>query len=348
MGSNSITWSLVSALLGEEDEEALHYLSRVEVTEFEDIKSGYRIDFVSFQVHVIFRDCNCHILIGMFSLLKYFDENPYFENKALSKEFNVNESGDPVSKSSEIKWKAGKVGLLFFFPLFFSIRLLCALDFFFINSVLFICTTVQYGYNNFPQKMSSFGSSGPDKTYGSDAKQSWEEKAAWGARELLHLVYWPLGCRGWWTGRSDQGWHLAKPTAVLPGKIGLFTWFLLHRLFLCSPCPLCRRCVVTIFTSHPVSPQPVVYLSNFVTWRIASQLSQLGWRCKSMTMLFFTAILMRIMHRGRCYNGLKTRLCGKNLTTLDKVLASSLSGVVGQFWSFGPSMNSLHSSASYS
>ena len=37
----------VSALLGEEDEEALHYLSRVEVTEFEDIKSGYRIDFVS-------------------------------------------------------------------------------------------------------------------------------------------------------------------------------------------------------------------------------------------------------------------------------------------------------------
>ncbi|KAG8512821.1 Protein SET, partial [Galemys pyrenaicus] len=36
---------LVSALLGEEDEEALHYLTRVEVTEFEDIKSGYRIDF---------------------------------------------------------------------------------------------------------------------------------------------------------------------------------------------------------------------------------------------------------------------------------------------------------------
>ena len=37
----------MSALLGEEDEEALHYLTRVEVTEFEDIKSGYRIDFVS-------------------------------------------------------------------------------------------------------------------------------------------------------------------------------------------------------------------------------------------------------------------------------------------------------------
>uniref|UniRef100_A0A8C9RVM1 SET nuclear proto-oncogene b n=1 Tax=Scleropages formosus TaxID=113540 RepID=A0A8C9RVM1_SCLFO len=73
----------VSALLGEEDEEALHYLTRVEVTEFEDIKSGYRIDF-------------------------YFDENSYFENKVLSKEFHLNESGDPSSKSTEIKWKAGK------------------------------------------------------------------------------------------------------------------------------------------------------------------------------------------------------------------------------------------------
>ncbi|XP_063556805.1 protein SET-like [Gorilla gorilla gorilla] len=72
----------VSALL-EEDEEALRYLSRVEMTEFEDIKSGYRIDF-------------------------YFDENLYFENKLLSKEFHLNESGDPSSKSTEMKWKSGK------------------------------------------------------------------------------------------------------------------------------------------------------------------------------------------------------------------------------------------------
>ncbi|CAD7681246.1 unnamed protein product [Nyctereutes procyonoides] len=58
-------------------------LTRVEVTEFEDIKSGYRIDF-------------------------YFDENPYFEKKVLSKEFHLNESCDPSSKSTEIKWKSGK------------------------------------------------------------------------------------------------------------------------------------------------------------------------------------------------------------------------------------------------
>ncbi|KAB0339349.1 hypothetical protein FD754_023965 [Muntiacus muntjak] len=73
----------VSAQLGEENEEALHYLTRVKVTEFENIKSGYRIDF-------------------------YFDENPDFENKIFSKEFYLNESGDPSSKSTEIKWKSGK------------------------------------------------------------------------------------------------------------------------------------------------------------------------------------------------------------------------------------------------
>uniref|UniRef100_A0A2I3RQV3 SET like protein n=1 Tax=Pan troglodytes TaxID=9598 RepID=A0A2I3RQV3_PANTR len=68
----------VSSLLGEENEEALHYLTKVEVTEFEDIKSGYRIDF-------------------------YFDENPYFENKVFSKEFHLNESGDPSSNQTQNK-----------------------------------------------------------------------------------------------------------------------------------------------------------------------------------------------------------------------------------------------------
>lgn len=42
-------------------------------------------------------------------MFQYYDENPYFENKVLSKEFHLNESGDPSSKSTEIKWKSGKV-----------------------------------------------------------------------------------------------------------------------------------------------------------------------------------------------------------------------------------------------
>ncbi|XP_053436249.1 protein SET-like [Nycticebus coucang] len=73
----------VSPLLGKEDIKALHYLTRVEVIEFEDNKSAYRIDF-------------------------YFDENPYFENKVLSKEFNLDENGDETTKSTEIKWKFGR------------------------------------------------------------------------------------------------------------------------------------------------------------------------------------------------------------------------------------------------
>jgi len=73
----------VSALLNEDDEEALQYLSKVEVQEFEDIKSGYRIKFA-------------------------FDSNPYFSNEELSKEFHLNDSGDPSSKSTPINWKEGK------------------------------------------------------------------------------------------------------------------------------------------------------------------------------------------------------------------------------------------------
>lgn len=34
-------------LLNEDDEEALLYMTKVEVQEFEDIKSGYRIKLVS-------------------------------------------------------------------------------------------------------------------------------------------------------------------------------------------------------------------------------------------------------------------------------------------------------------
>uniref|UniRef100_H0XMK9 SET nuclear proto-oncogene n=1 Tax=Otolemur garnettii TaxID=30611 RepID=H0XMK9_OTOGA len=73
----------VSSLLGKRDIDALHYLTRVEVTEFEDNKSAYRIDF-------------------------YFDKNPYFKNEVLSKEFHLDENGDESTKSTEIKWKFGR------------------------------------------------------------------------------------------------------------------------------------------------------------------------------------------------------------------------------------------------
>jgi len=73
----------ISALLTEDDEDALQYLEKVEVQEFEDIKTGYKINF-------------------------HFGENPYFENKCITKEFHLNETGEPSSKSTAITWKAGK------------------------------------------------------------------------------------------------------------------------------------------------------------------------------------------------------------------------------------------------
>lgn len=113
----------------------------MEVTEFEDIKSGYRIDFVSiillvtcsfgvdfswgigrssesfsFTVSLIKPNdfLNLSVLFSIFScVLQYFDENMYFENKVLSKEIHLNESGDPTPKSTEIKWKPGKVLMAF-------------------------------------------------------------------------------------------------------------------------------------------------------------------------------------------------------------------------------------------
>lgn len=73
----------VSALLNEEDEEALQFLTNVEVQDFEDIKSGYKISF-------------------------HFKTNPYFEDAVIYKEFHLNNEGEPSSTSSGIKWKSGK------------------------------------------------------------------------------------------------------------------------------------------------------------------------------------------------------------------------------------------------
>ncbi|XP_014213305.1 protein SET isoform X1 [Copidosoma floridanum] len=69
----------IAEILEEEEEDALRYLTKLEVEEFEDIKSGYRIKF-------------------------YFSENPYFENDVLTKEFHL---GDPASINTEIRWKDG-------------------------------------------------------------------------------------------------------------------------------------------------------------------------------------------------------------------------------------------------
>lgn len=72
----------ISKVLDEDEEECLHYLTKIEVEEFDDIKSGYKIKFI-------------------------FDTNPYFENQEITKEFNWTGS-DPRTTTSEVKWKQGK------------------------------------------------------------------------------------------------------------------------------------------------------------------------------------------------------------------------------------------------
>jgi len=74
----------ISLLIDAESEECLHFLSKMEVEEFEDIKSGFRIKL-------------------------YFDENPFFENKdCIVKEIHlIGADGEPHSTSTEIKWKPG-------------------------------------------------------------------------------------------------------------------------------------------------------------------------------------------------------------------------------------------------
>lgn len=72
----------ISEIIEEDEEDCLQYMTRLEVEEFEDIKSGYRIKLA-------------------------FDPNPYFDNDCLTKEFHLGSSGDPASQSTPIQWKDG-------------------------------------------------------------------------------------------------------------------------------------------------------------------------------------------------------------------------------------------------
>lgn len=73
----------VSAMLNEDDEEILQHLKKVEVSEFEDIKSGYKVSFS-------------------------FEKNAYFKNEVLWKEFHLGDSGEPTTRFSPIDWQPGK------------------------------------------------------------------------------------------------------------------------------------------------------------------------------------------------------------------------------------------------
>ena len=41
--------------------------------------------------------------------MQYFNENPYFENGKISKEFSIDDKGEPTSTGTEIIWKPDMV-----------------------------------------------------------------------------------------------------------------------------------------------------------------------------------------------------------------------------------------------
>ena len=48
----------------------------------------------------------------IFLIFQRFESNPYFDNDVISKEFHLNDTGEPSSKSTPIQWKADKVSIL--------------------------------------------------------------------------------------------------------------------------------------------------------------------------------------------------------------------------------------------
>lgn len=72
----------LSTIIEEDEEDALKFLNKLQVEEYEDIKSGFKIKF-------------------------FFETNPYFENSELVKEYQLDSKGDPTSVSTDIKWKEG-------------------------------------------------------------------------------------------------------------------------------------------------------------------------------------------------------------------------------------------------
>merc|ERR1712110_373331 len=74
----------MSTVIEEEEEDCLQYLNKLDVVEYEDITTGFSINL-------------------------HFDDNPYFENEVITKEFPMTVNRQPGKKSTTtpILWKEG-------------------------------------------------------------------------------------------------------------------------------------------------------------------------------------------------------------------------------------------------
>jgi len=71
---------VTTSLVASEEEVCFRYLHKLDIEEYDDIKSGYRLKF-------------------------YFEKNPYFENELLIKDFPLGTEG--ISQGTKIKWREG-------------------------------------------------------------------------------------------------------------------------------------------------------------------------------------------------------------------------------------------------
>mmetsp|Transcript_15144 Transcript_15144/g.25936 ORF Transcript_15144/g.25936 Transcript_15144/m.25936 type:complete len:235 (+) Transcript_15144:38-742(+) len=73
---------MLAEMMEAKDREVLKHLVELDVEDFDDLKSGYKITFT-------------------------FSENPYFSNKTLSKEFRYTQEGELEVTPTPIQWKPG-------------------------------------------------------------------------------------------------------------------------------------------------------------------------------------------------------------------------------------------------
>lgn len=151
----------ISGILEEEEEECLQFMQKLDVEEFEDIKSGYRIHF-------------------------HFDEeNPYFENKVLTKEFNLGSSGGRFCFWNRWKWVVS-------------------------NVYIFTCRNASLDEHRY-QVEAGFDQDAAEEGDGQPAQA--------GSRvpDVLRLVHGQQRPDQRRHRRADQGRSVAEPVAVLPG-----------------------------------------------------------------------------------------------------------------------------------
>jgi template-activating factor I len=72
----------ISTVITEKDEQILSHVVKLDVQEFDDIKSGYRISL-------------------------HFEKNSFFTNEVLTKEYHLGEGGEPSFTTTPVSWNPG-------------------------------------------------------------------------------------------------------------------------------------------------------------------------------------------------------------------------------------------------